>query len=70
MPSKQVTRPIVIAILDFYGGKIPFDELISILREAEYCVSEKALADIGFPPKRLRENGHWVSIAAKSSACV
>lgn len=60
--SHKVVRPEVISILSEEGDTIPIEIAIRVLREHGYDASERALADIGYPPKRVRVNGHWQSV--------
>lgn len=73
MPLKQVTFPAVRSLpyRDFYDGNICLKAIdiryaIELLRYDGFCASERALAEMGYSPRRaLSEDGnqHWVIVS-------
>ena len=70
MPYKLVTRDVILSIQgeSYYISEQlisakPVPDIIQELRERGYCASERALADIGFPPVRAKNsNGNNIFV--------
>lgn len=60
--SHKMVKPDVVKALSNGDDWIPIGIAIDMLRKNGYDASERAFADVGYPPKMIKIDGHWQSV--------